>query len=221
MECEGIRLIRDLVETLDSDLQFAKCLSICAPHTHWGNQIIVETFDPDHAIFLNGPKSAQTARPFSFVFTQDGPAPFEWMDETVDIDPVDLTEAYAFIARLGVSIDHRFKQSIFDEQLFGYVEGYHMEQDGRAVVSPVLESVVNPENRNSDQVQVTWSCFPNSYYPSLELTESERRVLLQLEAVLASISPSEAVEFVSGLQSVLQEQVERGSESVSHERDQR
>ena len=77
------------------------------------------------------------------------------------------------------------------------------------VEGPVLESVLNPKDRNPDQVQVTWSCFPNSYYPNLELTESERRVLLHLEAVLASISPNEAVEFVSGLQSVLQEQAER------------
>jgi hypothetical protein len=223
LECEGIRVIRDLVESLDSNLRFAKSLLICAPHTHWGYKTIVESFNRYDAVFLQGPTTADELRPISFVFTKDGPAPFEWMDETVEVDPVELAEVYAFIARvnaalvtqvgkhfpipLGISIDHRFKQSIFEERLFGYVEGYHLEHKGRAVVRPVLESVVQPEDRYPDQVQVTWSCFPNSYYPSLELLQSEREALLDLEAVLRSMSPSEAVEFISGLQSMLQEQV--------------
>jgi hypothetical protein len=170
-------------------------------------------------------------RPISFVFTQEGAVPFEWIDETVKVDMADLAEAYAFVTRLntdlvgqlgahppiplGISIDHRFKQSIFDARLFGYIEGYHLEEGGRAVVRPVLESVVQPEDRYPDQVQVTWSCFPNSYYSSLELTEPERRTLLHLENVLTAMPPSEAVEFISGLQSALQEQAVPNSGPVS------
>ena len=222
-ECEGIKLIRDVVESLDNDLHFAKSLLICAPHTHWGYKTIVESFNVDDAVFLQGPTTADELRPISFVLTKEGPAPFEWMDKTVEVRYVELAEAYAFIGRLnaalmthigvhfpiplGISIDHRFKQSIFEERLFGYVEGYHLEHQGRAVVRPILESLVQPENLYPDQVQVTWSCFPNSYYPHLELLQSEREALLNLEAVLRSMSPCEALEFMSGLQSRLEEQV--------------
>ena len=75
------------------------------------------------------------------------------------------------------------------------------------MVRPVLESVVLFEDRHPDQVQVTWSCFPNSYYPNWELLQSEREASLDLEAVLRSMSPCEAMEFMSGLQAGLQDQV--------------
>lgn len=230
-ECDGIRIIRDLVESLDINLRFAKSLLICAPHTHWGDQAIIETFDSDRSVFLQGPAIADEVRPISFVFTQDGPAPFEWMDETVSVDPAELAEAYDFIDHLnrdlvsqfrqslpiplGISIDHRFKQSIFEERLFGYIEGYHLEQGGRAIVRPVLESVVEPEDRYPDQVQVTWSCFPNSYYHDLKSTEAEKQVLRQLEAALTSMPPSEAVEFISGLQSALVDRAELDAKKLA------
>ena len=45
---------------------------------------------------------------------------------------------------LGVMIDHRFKRSVWDEQLFTFVEGPHNAENGRAIVEPVIESVVCP-----------------------------------------------------------------------------
>jgi hypothetical protein len=222
-ECDGIRLIRDLVESLDRDRRYARCLAICAPHTHWGDRPIVETFDSEHGIFLQGPAEAEAVHPISFVFTREGPVPYEWTDASVPLAPADLEDVYGFIAQLngalvsrvgeqlpiplGITIDHRFKASVFDEQLFGYAEGYHAEQDGRAVVRPVLESVVRPDTRNADQVQVTWTCFPNDDYPRLELTEPETEVLLDLERVLASMQPQEAWDFVTRLDADLRERV--------------
>lgn len=221
-ECDGIGMIRDLVDSLDRDLRFARCLAICAPHSHWGERTIIETFDPAQGIFLQGPADAEAAHPISFVFTPNGPVPYEWADATVPIDAMELEEAYGFIERLntavvaqagdelplplGITIDHRFKHSIFDEQLFGYAEGYHAEQNGRAVVRPVLDSVVRPQP-NPDQVQVTWSCFPSSYYTPLLLTDAETRALLDLERLLLSMPPSEALDFVSRLDADLRERL--------------
>lgn len=220
-ECEGIRFLRDSVAALDSQMQFAKCLWICASHTHWGAEAIIETFDRDRALFLHGPAaSAETLRPISFVFTPEGPVPFEWMDESVVVSAAELEEVYRFIWQLnavvlrsgaqlpiplGISIDHRFKESLFDNQLFGYAEGYHGEHDGRAVVRPVLQPVVRPQDPEADLIQVTWSAFPNDHYPELRLNEAESAALARLESELANMPPDVAVRFVSEIERELRD----------------
>lgn len=224
-ECEGIVLLRNLVRSLDSDSKFARCLVLCASHTHWDDKDIVESFDSDRDIFLNGPlKHVESLLPISFVFTSKGPAPFEWADESVSVNPTALEEIYAFISKLnelvvseigdclpipiGISIDHRFKRSVWDNQFFGYAEGYHEEEGGRAVVKPVLESIVNPGIQDPDQVQVTWNCFSDFKPAEPNLTSSEKAVFLKLESVLDEMTPGQALEFVTDLEAELRSREE-------------
>src|ERR1017187_1431397 len=172
--CPGIALLRDLIQSIDSDLRFARSLFITAVHTHWGEGKIVISFDPGRNIFLSGPTaSSGTLRPFSFVFSAAGPVPYEWADESVPVGRPHLDELYAFIVGLnevvvasaaddlpiplGVTINHRFKRSVWDEQVFSFAEGPHDEENGRAIVRPVVESIVDAKPQYPDQVQVAWS----------------------------------------------------------------
>ncbi|MEA3207660.1 MAG: hypothetical protein QOE70_717 [Chthoniobacter sp.] len=222
LECSAIRTLRDLVESLDDRGRFARCLVLCASHTHWGDRAIVESYDRVREVFLNGPVAASgDLTPMSFVFTEGGPIPFEWCDQTVSFDPGSLNSIFEFIVRLndlvvstfrselpipiGISIDHRFKNTIWDDQIFGYAEGAQDEEDGRAVVRPILDSVLSPYVDDPEQVQVTWTCFPNHRLNQLELKDDDHTTLSKLEAHLATLKPSETVVFVNELETALRQ----------------
>jgi hypothetical protein len=153
--------------------------------------------------------------PFSFVFSADGPIPYEWADETVPVTKTDLDEIYAFINQLnaavvknvsrvlpiplGIAINHRFKRSVWDEQVFSFAEGPHDEENGRAVIRPVVESVVERESRYPNQVQVAWSAFPNDSFIRPDLTVEEAAVYRRLEDLLRDMRPQEGVAFMEDL----------------------
>jgi hypothetical protein len=228
----GISILRELISSLDSDLKFARALLISAPHTHWGNELIVESFDPQQQLYFNGaaPSLASSADlcPISFVFSRDGATPYEWADNTVPLNQSDLDELYAFISRLnqsvvtrfsaelpiplGIMIDHRFKKSIWDAQLFTFAEGRHDEHDGRAIVWPTFQSVIHDNPPHPNTVQVAWSAFPNSEFFEPVLTEAERLVLTQLEDLVKSRAPDEALEFVNSLESYLRSKIGQSPE---------
>ena len=220
-DCPGIALLRYLIQSLDSDLRFARGLFITAAHTHWGDGEIVISFDPGRNIFLSGPTAAGgTLCPFSFVFSAGGPVPYEWADRSVPVGGPHLDELYAFIGRLnelvvasvadglpiplGVTINHRFKRSVWDQQVFSFAEGPHDEENGRAVVRPVVESIVNAKSQYPDQVQVAWSAFPNAAFRYPELTDDEAEECLRLESLLRKLNPQDAVAFMNDLQAYLQ-----------------
>lgn len=212
-------MLRDLVQSLDLDLKFARSLFITAAHTHWGSSKIIISFDRERNVFLSGPKvSTGTLYPFSFVFSPHGPVPYEWADETVPVDKSDLDELYVFIERLntrvvaavasglpiplGVAINHRFKRSVWAEQVFSFAEGPHDEEQGRAVIRPVVESIVET-SRYPDQVQVAWSAFPNTSFRHPGLTADEATVCVRLEGLLREMNPQEGLAFMDDLHTYL------------------
>jgi hypothetical protein len=219
LDCPGISLIRDKVQTIDSSGRQARSLMITAPHTHWGGSPIVESFDLARGVYMAGPLVTHSPlRPFSFVFTPSGPVAYEWIDSTVPLHIDEWADAYAAISRLaeiifsealtlpiplGVTIDHRFKRSIWDEQVFTSAEGPHSEEDGRAVIRPVLESVVRPNPMNPNQVQVAWSAYPTSAVVEPPFEPHEAAILSQLEDLLRKYDSSTALEFLDNLEDVL------------------
>ena len=84
---QTIALIRNTINELSTnDLDYANALSICAPHTHWSDRLIVESYDAERDVYLNGPKEKEIAsqlRPISFVFDLNGPIGYEWADDSV------------------------------------------------------------------------------------------------------------------------------------------
>jgi hypothetical protein len=218
--CGGITFLRGCIESIDSDGRLARCLMITAPHTHWDGSRVVESYDEQRNVYLNGPSAAGgNLHPFSFVFTVDGPAPYEWADETVPLRWHDWEEPYAAIDALndlvvsriggelpiplGITIDHRFKRSIFDEQVFTSAEGPHSEEAGRAVIRPVLESVVKPNPMNPSQVQIAWSAYPVAEVVDLPFAPDEAATLHQLETLLREYDPETALEIIESIETRL------------------
>lgn len=216
-ECIGISTIRDLVSTIDESAKFARAILIAAPHTHWGNVTIVESYDPCNEVYMIGPSDAfGELRPFSFVFSADGPIPFEFADESVNISTEDLEELYGLISELnllivrefgdglpiplGVTINHRFKETVWGEQLFTSVEGPQDTGDGRAIVEPMVESIVHPNPESPDRVQVAWPSLPSSALLDPDLSNEEAAVLLKLEETLRTRTPKQALRFIEELE---------------------
>ena len=188
-------------------------------HTHWGEEVIVESFFTDQDIYLNGPKrnaTEEALRPYSFVFSHRGPLPVEFMDDTVSVRRSELEEMYQFIRELneavvsqlddhipipiGVMIDHRFKESLWDHRMYSFAEGDSDEYEGRAIVQPVFESVVNPTPPIPGTVTVAWSSYPHEEFPKYPLAETQKRLFLALESRIKRQPPHKAKVFVDTLE---------------------
>src|SRR5687768_14567407 len=52
---EGISRLRNLIQRMDADRRYCRALLISAPHTHWGDTTIIESFDESRDAYLNGP----------------------------------------------------------------------------------------------------------------------------------------------------------------------
>ena len=223
-EIPAVSLLRDLIQSLDTDLRFARALSLSAPHTHWSGEMIVESLDHENGFLLNGPTGDSSPgidfKPISFVFTSDGPIPYEWADGTILIPEQDLAEVCSFIVRVnqellrnsalplpvGIMIDHRFKKSIWDDQLFTFAEGEHDEYGGRAKVHPVFESVVHDNPPFPNTIQVAWSAFPTDSFFDPELTSEETKALTELESMVKDSSTDDAIELVCAIERRLHEE---------------
>lgn len=176
-ECEPIVQLRRCISQLDPSGKFSQSVLICAPHTHWHDSLIIQSYDVLSGVYLNGPSHATESanlRPVSFAFTESGPVPYEWADESVPIAEVELTQVTEFIDELcrvyvrslsysppvvGVLIDHRFKLSVFEHRIFTFAEGPHDELSGRAVVRPIIQSVGTTYFQDPEIIQSAWTAL--------------------------------------------------------------
>lgn len=157
-DCDGLNRLRDLIAEMDPDRRHRNALYLTAAHTHWGECDIVESFDEKSCTYFVGAAEPEGKRlPYSFVFSLEGPVPFEWCDGSVPINETEFEEIREFIVELnakvverwaaelpmpiGLMIDHRFKRSIWDARLYSFIEGDAHECDGRAKIRFQLESV--------------------------------------------------------------------------------
>jgi hypothetical protein len=217
-DCAGIVQLRRLIASMDPDGRYARCLLITAPHTHWGERTIVESFDAARREYLIGSEAARDCLvPYSFVFSVEGAVPYEWADGAVPLNRAELAEAWEFLARLnalvvaecselpiplGVTIDHRFKKSIFDRQIFSFAETSPAEKGEPFIVRALVESVVETNPRYPGKLQAAWFSTP-SIEAVDTLDEREIAALADLEKILARKSPEEALRFVAELESYL------------------
>lgn len=217
-ECAGIATLRRLIASMDADGRYARALLITAPHTHWGEQAIVESFDAGRRMYLIGAQSAAPVAPYSFVFSVNGPIPYEWTDDSVPLNHTECEEVRRFIHRLnaliaaefpqlpiplGVTIDHRFKKSIFDRQIFSFAETPPAEKNGPSTVRAMVESVVEANPLYPGAFQAAWFSAPDEPRSDANLDDGERAALARLEKILAEQQPDDAVRFVEELESYL------------------
>jgi hypothetical protein len=217
-DCAGIVQLRRLIQSIDPDRRYARCLLITAPHTHWGERTIVESFDAERREYSIGSEASRGALvPFSFVFSAEGAIPYEWADGTVPVESPEFSEAWEFVRRLnalvvaecselpvplGVTIDHRFKKSIFDRQIFSFAETPPADKGGPAIVRALVESVVETNPTYPGKLQAAWFSAPEAEAVDA-LDERELAALARLEQILAGQSPEEALSFVAELESHL------------------
>jgi hypothetical protein len=217
-DCAGIVQLRRLIASIDPEVRYARCLLITAPHTHWGERTIVESFDAarrEYSIGSEAPRDSLV--PYSFVFSAEDAIPYEWADHTVPVEGLELAEAWGFVQRLnslvvaefsglpiplGVTIDHRFKRSIFDRQIFSFAETPPTEKGAPSMVRALVESVVERNPTYPGKLQAAWFSTPRGDVLD-ELNEREIAALAELEKILARKSPEEALGFLAELESYL------------------
>lgn len=214
--CTGIENIRNIINNNQEIKRLNKCIFVTAPHTHWGPDAIIESFDANRNVYIAGPIASQDRlRPFSFIFSKEGPIPYEWLDQSVPISDNELNQAYILIHSLnaiiassmdinlpiplGISIDHRFKASIWDEQVLSFSEGPSDEENNRALINPVIISVISNNEIFKDQVQVAWSTFSHEELLAYPLEPNEYLEISRLESLLKSLKPEDAMIFLREL----------------------
>ena len=189
----GISILRDEIAKLGNADSDAYSLMIVAPHTHWRKpESIVYRFDAEHQRYLIQNQTLRKAEgylPVSFVFSDDGPLPYEWTDNSIFIDRNEYDRAYRLISELnsivasfnwplGISIDFRFKKSLFSKNLASIETDSEFED--------VLQIRLRNETSGGDGfVQVSWPAARMS--PSSKLSEREYHLLLDLESSLSEI----------------------------------
>jgi hypothetical protein len=216
-DCTGIVALRRLIASMDADGCYARCLLITAPHTHWGEHTIVESFDVNRRIYLIGSQPGGGV-PYSFVFSSEGAIPYEWADGSVPLDRGEFNEARGVIDRLnalvtaefpklpiplGVTIDHRFKKSIFDAQIFAFAETPPPDGHGPSIVRALVESVLEANPVYPGRLQAAWFSASDEQGSQKLMNERERAALSRLEKMLATQPPEEALRFVEDLESYL------------------
>ena len=219
--CKAISSLRSAVSQVDPHL--ATALTITAPHTHWQRgDVIVEQYDRSRDVYILGPSQALPHRvtspltPMSFVLHPDGPTAYEWTDASTGLaSQVDLERLWRGLRQvndlvldnlndsspllLGVSTSHRFK-SLWEAPTAGTSERPDPENEHLAFVSRAY----GPPDPDPSRVQVGWSAFVHE-----EFTDDEKRALEVLEGHLATLTESEAAEFLENLERVAR----RGSDA--------
>ncbi len=217
-DCAGIATLRRLIASMDADGRYARSLLITAPHTHWGEQTIIESFDADRRMYLIGAQSATAVAPYSFVFSAKGPIAYEWAGDSVPLVRAEIETAKTFIDRLnalvvtefpelpiplGVTIDHRFKKSIFDAQIFAFAETPPPGGDGPSIVRAFVESVVEANPLYPGALQAAWFSATDEALSDAGMDNRQRAALARLESILAEQPPEDALRFVEELESYL------------------
>jgi hypothetical protein len=209
---QHIKEIRDFVVQKVSDKKWLRGLTIMAPHTHWDTlQPTIYNYQNDK--YIIGPHKVldqQLYTPVSFVFSIDGPIPYEWTDQSVLIEKRDWNICYDLIYQvndelklynipLGLTIDFRFKNSLFEigdsslevpiEELNNEFYGFSRIESGH----PILK-----KNNQMTTEQVSWHALSDLIY---DFTSEELLLLEKLNSVISAIGdPEEKRDFIKKLE---------------------
>ncbi|MGZ2430445.1 hypothetical protein [Rhizobium redzepovicii] len=197
----GASKIRDWFYERGHSLAVANGFMISVPHTHWDPSApMVISQMGDHFKIGNQPLlKGGRYRPVSFAFRESGVYPYEWVDESVEIDEADYEEALAIISairetmiaanpKLGICLNFRFKK-LFSEAVSATFEstdsGSEYEDAGTIRRSP--EAAIVMDGYDFEIVQ--WHCISDKYS---DLSDSAIDARNEIEALIyAERSPVE------------------------------
>ena len=213
---DDISKIRDAIYDLNKDNAIMiNCFSIIAPHTHWEkNNAIIYFYDKENSRYVIGHHliSYDTYYyPCSFVFSKNGPIPYEWIDSSSTfIQENDLLLCHKTIEKLnslfrskfiplGVAIDFRFKHRLYetsiptieapianrDDKYWGFSYIYKDERN--------IEDISDP---NTQFQQVAWHSISDKVY-NLESNETE--ILNQLRQEFSNLNYYEKLKLLTNI----------------------
>jgi hypothetical protein len=161
----AIAELRAAVDAASTGVALANGLVISAPHTHWSLALpILIAFDGmAYRVAPAHPVADARYRPVSFVFADDGPLAYEWIDDSVVADDTDLAHVWAGIiavnARVasanlpfGLSVNWRFK-AILEPPSVATAE---LGSTTAATIVPEAALLPDPSRALA---QVTWHAF--------------------------------------------------------------
>lgn len=193
----GIVSLRDALWDALPDKSMANGLAIIAPHTHWeAAQPVVISWHKTYYIIGHQPlRSEATYLPVSFLLTNSGPLPFEWVDDSIQLDRQHIDTIWRALeilcqgerkmdTALGITLNFRFKELLALEPM-STVE-HQSSNDGFATISRARD--VDYSWNNPAFGQVAWHAFSDKDY---RLSSDQASLLGELRLRLGVISDPE------------------------------
>ena len=202
----GITAIREAIWAVTHDAVIANGLVIIAPHTHWSSNlpIVISANGQGYRIGPTTPLDEGRYTPVSFVFSLQGPLPYEWADDSIAFGQADLERMWRAIGDicealashdwpLGLSLNFRSKNLFGEEPVatLEYPENADVTNEGPALISRVDEAIRSHDDSSFDQV--AWHGYSDSAY---SLEADEREVLAEFRRRLDGIKRLEDLQAV-------------------------
>ena len=125
---QAVQKIRDKLYTICGNPKMVNPYTILAPHVHWHDikpTIYISQKKDEYIIGQHDIKDSSLYYPVTFIFSEMGLIPFEWAEQSIEINKTEHKEIVAVLVELnsslgtvnsplGIAIDFRFKKSLFD-----------------------------------------------------------------------------------------------------------
>lgn len=189
---------------------------IVAPHSHWDKIKPTIYIAPNPTSYIIGQhdiKPGSFYYPVTFIFSQNGPIPFEWAEQSVPLDAKEHIEVLETIISLndklqttdfplGIAMDFRFKKSLYDNATASLelpiTEDGH-SYNGFSSIVPRKEFERN--NQKIEVEQVSWHAISDLFEGfneiEIEILNHYRNALGQLKTAV------EKEAYIKGIESTL------------------
>jgi hypothetical protein len=197
--CDGLSKLRQAIIDTAGEAhadRIANGLILVASHTHWEPAPIFYSFNQVTQRYCVGPQVGRG--PFiatSFVFSSDGPVPYEWADASCGINTCDVEQAHDFVEHLnshvvnqnwyeepllfGVSINHRFKDIFSLATCSTHESPDACDWDIPQALAYISRSTTTNDLKRSVDDQVGWT----AHFPPI-LDAEEMKQMERLEVLL-------------------------------------
>lgn len=193
----GIAAFREWLFDHTGNGRSKDALMLVAPHTHWDEGLPIVYRAPSPGRYLVGPTRIvpdAIYHPVSFVFAEGGALAYEWADPSIGLGDSELAALYPTIDAaaerfwregwpLGVTINFRFKASLFDDRPVDNIEREIAgDPDEQSEIVQADTAVVR------DILQVAWHCYSDRCYG---LSLEEAALIDQLRTLSDKMDASE------------------------------
>lgn len=174
----GISLVRQAIRATSPDPRVPHGLAITAPHTHWddGLPILISFNGSAYLLGERVPEPEARYNPVSFTFSRDGPIPYEWIDQSVQVDQYELETLWDVVAAvnhavadeelpLGLALNFRFKQLLDQAEIPTAEFQGTGPAAGTSLCVIYRYDDVDPRS-TGDLEQVSWHAFPGPTFDS-------------------------------------------------------